>query len=195
MWSDHHSTSGEEPTTDRFVTSYDVFSRRPYFDPHMDRATPATAAASTSESPRATGSELKPGTVRSASAHDEVPAAAREEFLESTVSRVKQFSSAGAFVTANSVKDILQETLCGAPAPGDVVGVEVLMERRKAFLDSLFSSNENLQVALPCRFSERNIDRMLNCSASPQYDSTALYRKRLAALQRLRETLEGNIEE
>ncbi|CAG9577175.1 conserved hypothetical protein [Leishmania major strain Friedlin] len=184
-----NSCSTSQDKTDMFVTSLDVFSRRAYFDPcttHADidvlPAIPTLAKAQIDKSPVGVAFHnartLDGGTEQSVT------------FDESAVSKVKRFSTLSAFTAANSVLDFLKENLGGVVLPDDGVGKDVLFERRRSFFDSLFTIEEDMQTALPCRFSTNEADNVFRSAADERLSSTESYRKRLAALENLRATLD-----
>ncbi|CAC9502397.1 conserved hypothetical protein [Leishmania infantum JPCM5] len=183
------SCSTSQEKTDMFVTSLDVFSRRAYFDPyttHTDvdvlHAIPNLAKAQIGKSPVCVGfhnaRKLDGGAEQSVTAD------------ESAVSKVKRFSTPSAFTAANSVVDFLKENLGGVVLPEDGVGRDVLFERRRSFFDSLFTIEEDVRTALPCRFSTNKVDSIFRSAADETLSSTESYRKRLAALEHLRTTLD-----
>ncbi|KAG5474981.1 hypothetical protein CUR178_04431 [Leishmania enriettii] len=175
--------------SDTFVTSLDVFSRPSYIDSYRAHVgvevLPATATltqAQLEEAPVDAGSpsarELE-GEAENCIVSD-----------ESAVSKLKRFSSLGAFTAANSVIDYLQENLGGVVLPDDGVGRDVLLQRRRSFFDSLFAIEEDLRTALPCRFSTNDVDNLFRSTSEEVVSSTESYRRRLAALERLRSTLD-----
>ncbi|KAG5474644.1 hypothetical protein GH5_03941 [Leishmania sp. Ghana 2012 LV757] len=174
--------------SDTFVTSLDVFSRASYIDPYRTHVgvdvLPATATLTQAQLEQAPMDAGSPSACKSEGGAENCVA-----FDESAVSKLKRFSSLSAFTAANSVIDYLQENLGGVVLPDDGVGRDVLLQRRRSFFDSLFTIEEDLRTAFPCRFSTSDVDNLFRSTSEEDVSSTESYRRRLAALQKLRSTL------
>ncbi|CBZ28441.1 conserved hypothetical protein [Leishmania mexicana MHOM/GT/2001/U1103] len=183
------SCATSQEKSDMFVTSLDVFSRRAYFDPyttHTDIDVPPAI-------PTLTKAQIDKSPVGVAFHNARTLDGGAEQSVtvdESAVSKVKRFSTPGAFAAANSVFDFLKENLGGVVLPDDGVGRDVLFERRRSFFVSLFTIEEDVQTALPCRFSTNDVDNVFRSASDESLTSTEPYRKRLAALEHLRATLD-----
>ncbi|GET89997.1 hypothetical protein, conserved [Leishmania tarentolae] len=174
--------------SDMFVTSLDVFSRRAYFDPYTTH-TNIEVLPPIPPLPKAQSDKLPVGVVFP-NAHTLDSGADQDVAVhESLVSKVKHFSTPSSFKASNLVADFLKENLGGAILPDDRVGRHVLLERRRSFFESLFTIEEHVQTALPCRLSTSDIENIFRSDSDTPLNSTESYRKRLASLEQLRTTL------
>ncbi|KAK7200995.1 hypothetical protein NESM_000158900 [Novymonas esmeraldas] len=180
--------NGESPRdrSDMFVTSLDVFTRRTYFDPYTNRTDTAAALAAAPSPRENTSTAAMPG--------DRLGADDGAEKVlgldESAVAKVKRFSTPAAFAAANSVVDLLKENLGPTALHDGSTAIEVLLEKRRSFLESLFATGDETQTALPCCFSTIDIESVFRHTPSASVASTSRYRHQLAALERLRASLD-----
>lgn len=178
--------------SDMYVTALDVFSRRGYFDPQIGvnggTTTPSFGAATVTAKPQEIDSEnLAALTQRE---HSRVQPEEPSAVYESAICKLKHFSSPTAYTVANSVKDDLNETLGRVSSTQIYVSKDMLFEKRRLFFETLFTHADDLHAALPCRFSIEDIDELFQNDGQKKTDASTLYRQRLAALERLRETLD-----
>ncbi|KPA85464.1 hypothetical protein ABB37_01759 [Leptomonas pyrrhocoris] len=179
--------------SDMYVTALDVFNRRAYFDPQKESftdaqlgnfgaATPLTSKRNSKVAENSTPSETQRNSGQPES---------YIEPNESAVCKLKHFSSAEAYMTANSVKEDLMDTLGENNSAQIYVHKELLQEKRRLFFETLFTHSDDLHTALPCRFSIDDVDKLFQDDSQIKSDPSKLYRNRLRALDRLRETLDS----
>ncbi|KPI89126.1 hypothetical protein ABL78_1770 [Leptomonas seymouri] len=179
---------GSNERSDMYVTSLDVFNRRAYFDPQKENFTDAQIGSFGATTPFASQGDKKveKNLASSEVQYNDDHVESNIELKESAVCRLKQFSTPEAYGVANSVKDDLHDTL-GESDPAQIyVNKTSLLEKRQLFFETLFTHTDDLHTALPCRFSIEDVLRLFQ----DDDQMGSVYQKRLAALERLRETLD-----
>jgi hypothetical protein len=178
--------------SDTYVTALDVFERRAYFDPLRttnEDVKPRTFSVTVAQPQKSGNTQASrysaPEANQNSGGFDTDGA-----LNESAVCKLKHFSSPDTYSIANSVKESLQNALGGSNSTQIYVGKELLLEKRRLFFETLFTHGDDLCTALPCRFSIDNIDQMFQNDKTSKSDASSLYRRRLAALDQLRETLD-----
>lgn len=181
-----------EEKSDMYVTALDIFGRRAYFESQQNdfESSHATRGGARSATPVGRERIAHCDPAPSAASYNEHDTSFREGLNESAVCKLKHFSSPQTYAVANSVKDDLDNTLGDHNSTQIYVSKELLLEKRRSFFETLFTHTDELHTALPCRFSIDDIDQMFERDSIVDCDPSTLYRKRLAALERLRETLD-----
>lgn len=186
------SSAAANGQPDMYVTALDVFNRRAYFEPHQDgeRSAHEDNRAAVAPTPSREGGEPQQRSTRHCSPPKENSLNFPEPRNDDAVCKLKLFSSSQTYDVANSVKDVLNDTL-GEKCMAEIyVSHNLLAEKRQLFFNTLFTHTDDLCTALPCRFSIEDVDTLFSGDGQCEKDGCSLYQHRVAALERLRETLD-----